>query len=139
MIFFKIHSLSELNKVASEILELLNNQKIIAFYGSMGSGKTTVIKEICKLLGCTVNITSPTFALVNEYPLHTNQTIFHFDFYRLQKSDELINIGFDEYIYSGHYCFIEWPEIAESYLPDNTFKIKITECEDNSREFSILK
>ena len=100
--------------------------KCFAFYAPMGAGKTTFIKAICEELGCDDVITSPTFAIVNEYEVANFQLIYHFDLYRIKKTEELYDIGADDYFYSGNLCFIEWPEMAESALPDETIKITIT-------------
>jgi tRNA threonylcarbamoyladenosine biosynthesis protein TsaE len=107
--------------------------KCFAFYAPMGAGKTTFIKAICEELGCEDVITSPTFAIVNEYELHGSQSIYHFDLYRIKKAEELYDIGAEDYFYSGSPCFIEWPEMAESALPDETVRITITPQPDGSR------
>ena len=112
--------------------------KCFAFYAPMGAGKTTFIKAICEELGCEDVITSPTFAIVNEYSLTSHllsltSIIYHFDLYRIKKTEELYDIGADDYFYSGNLCFIEWPEMAESALPDETIKITITPQPDGSR------
>ena len=111
--------------------------KCFAFYAPMGAGKTTFIKAICEELGCDDVITSPTFAIVNEYEVANFQLIYHFDLYRIKKTEELYDIGADDYFYSGNLCFIEWPEMAESALPDETIKITITPQPDGSRIVSI--
>ena len=118
--------------------------KCFAFYAPMGAGKTTFIKAICEELGCDDVITSPTFAIVNEYEvanfqfsIFNFQLIYHFDLYRIKKTEELYDIGADDYFYSGNLCFIEWPEMAESALPDETIKITITPQPDGSRIVSI--
>jgi tRNA threonylcarbamoyladenosine biosynthesis protein TsaE len=105
---------------------------VFAFYGSMGAGKTTFIKAICEELGVEDVITSPTFAIVNEYSLSTN-TIYHFDFYRIKKLEEVYDMGFEDYFYSGALCFIEWPELIEEVLPDDAVKVTITEQPDGTR------
>ena len=118
--------------------------KCFAFYAPMGAGKTTFIKAICEELGCEDVITSPTFAIVNEYEvpnsqlsIFNSQLIYHFDLYRIKKTEELYDIGADDYFYSGNLCFIEWPEMAESALPDETIKITITPQPDGSRIVSV--
>ena len=122
---FEISSLELLPQAAQWVLENLSGNKVVAFYGDMGVGKTTLIKSMCDLLGCKSNVSSPTFAIINEYPLTEKSSIFHFDLYRIQKFNELLDIGAEEYFYSGNYCFIEWPEIAEPVLPDNCVKINV--------------
>ena len=108
--------------------------RVFAFYGKMGAGKTTFIKAVCEQLGVEDVITSPTFAIVNEYTSETSgDTIYHFDFYRIKKLDEVYDMGYEEYFYSGSLCFIEWPELIESLLPEDATKVTIKENEDGSR------
>jgi len=133
MISYEIESLAHLQQAADWVIKNFNGKKVIAFYGDMGTGKTTLIKEICYQLGCNSNVTSPTFAIVNEYPLKEESSVYHFDFYRLVKQQELIDIGFEEYLLSGNYCFIEWPEMGESLLPLETLKINIKVGEKQKR------
>lgn len=133
MISYKIKSIENLSEAANWVLQNIEDVKIIAFYAEMGAGKTTLIKEICKQLNCVSNVTSPTFAIVNEYKTHKNNSVFHFDFYRLTSIKEIIDIGFEEYINSGNYCFIEWPELAEPLLPIDCKKIKIILNEKQNR------
>jgi len=128
---FELHSLEMLTPAAQWILNNLEEKKVVAFYGEMGAGKTTLIKEICKLLGCKSNVTSPTFAIINEYPLTGNESVFHFDFYRLIKFQELIDIGFEEYLYSGNICLIEWPE-------KNILKIGINITDGTNRSVTVI-
>lgn len=135
---FEIGSLEQLPKAAEWIIKNIGNKKIIAFYGEMGTGKTTLIKEICLHLGCNSDVTSPTFAIINEYPLNEDSSIYHFDFYRLVKQQELSDIGFEEYIFSGNYCFIEWPEIGESLLPPEIVKIYVKVGEKQKRILTIF-
>ncbi|OFX50726.1 MAG: tRNA (adenosine(37)-N6)-threonylcarbamoyltransferase complex ATPase subunit type 1 TsaE [Bacteroidetes bacterium GWA2_30_7] len=132
-----ISHLKEINSVAKAFLELFPNDKVFAFFGTMGSGKTTFIKAICKELGVIGNSNSPTFALVNEYPTKSNQIIYHFDFYRINNISEVYDLGYEEYFYSGNYCFIEWPEKIEELLPENFVKVNITVNDDNSRTLTI--
>jgi tRNA threonylcarbamoyladenosine biosynthesis protein TsaE len=105
---------------------------VFAFYGKMGAGKTTFIKAICEELGVKDVITSPTFAIVNEYTTD-NSSIYHFDFYRIKKLEEVYDMGFEDYFYSGSLCLIEWPELIEEVLPDDAVKVNITENADGSR------
>jgi len=114
---------------------------VFAFYGHMGAGKTTFIKAICEELGVEDVITSPTFAIVNEYSpdsslLSPDSSIFHFDFYRIKKLEEVYDMGFEDYFYSGSLCLIEWPELIEEVLPDDAVKVTITEQPDGSRTVS---
>jgi len=118
-------SLEVLDEVAKDIVASLGERKIILFYGEMGSGKTTFIKEICKQLGVTGSMSSPTYALVNEYDASGNKKIYHFDLYRVKNLEECLDIGMEEYLYSGNYCLIEWPDIAASLYPENTVKVFI--------------
>ncbi len=123
-------SLNQLSGVSKEIISLAGNQRIIAFYGKMGAGKTTLIKEICKTLGVEDVVCSPTFAIVNEYNSDEDK-IFHFDFYRLKNIQEAFDIGYEDYFYSGNYCLIEWPEKITELLPQTYVKIQIEEDETN--------
>jgi len=118
-------SLEDLPEVAKEIVVFSGNAKIWLFEGEMGVGKTTLIKEICKILGVTANVTSPTYSLVNEYQGENGKDIYHFDFYRIKKEEEAMDIGCDEYFYSGNLCLIEWPEKIPNLIPDKYFLIKI--------------
>jgi tRNA threonylcarbamoyladenosine biosynthesis protein TsaE len=128
--------LEDLKTIASELLSNFPKNKIFAFFGKMGSGKTTFIKEICKQLGVSDVVTSPTFALINEYTLPEEHKIFHFDFYRIESIEEAYDFGYEEYFYSGEYCFIEWPELIETLLPKKYIKIIINEVDNGNRIFS---
>jgi len=119
-----------LREVAQQLLSLLGDEKIVAFYGEMGSGKTTIIKAMCECLGCVDAVNSPTFAIINEYFTKNGTTAYHFDFYRLKNLREALDIGVEEYLYSGHFCFLEWPEIIETLLPENHVKVRIEKGED---------
>ena len=133
---FTIHKVEELQSVAKELLFYIQKNPVLAFYGKMGVGKTTLIKALCKAMFVESTVTSPTFALVNEYTTNSNETIYHFDFYRINKIEELFDFGYEEYFYSGNYCFVEWPELAENMLPDDTLKITLAEGEKGSRIIS---
>jgi tRNA threonylcarbamoyladenosine biosynthesis protein TsaE len=133
---FSVKNISELQGVAKELLPYLHANPVLTFNGKMGAGKTTLIKAICKELGVTNVVTSPTFALVNEYSTSSNETIFHFDFYRINKVEEIFDFGYEEYFYSGHYCFVEWPELADAILPDDALQINITESSKGVRNIS---
>ena len=107
--------------------------KVFAFYGKMGAGKTTFIKAICEELGVNDVITSPTFAIVNEYTADNDTPIYHFDFYRIKKLEEVYDMGYEDYFYSGNLCLLEWPELIEDILPEDVTKVTITEQEDGTR------
>ena len=129
----KVNSIKELQSVANELITGFSDKRVFAFYGKMGAGKTTFIQCICRALGSVDNVTSPTFALINEYNTPEMDSIFHFDFYRIKKLEEAFDLGYEDYIYSGSYCLIEWPEMIESLLPDNLVEVKIEVQEDESR------
>jgi len=124
-----ISKLSNIKKTAQQLLSLLGDKKIIAFYGEMGSGKTTLIKAVCECLNCVDTVNSPTFSIINEYFTTDGKTVYHFDFYRLKNIREALDIGVDEYLYSGNYCFIEWSELIESLLPENCMEVHIEKGE----------
>jgi tRNA threonylcarbamoyladenosine biosynthesis protein TsaE len=130
------YSLSELNDVAKEIIHN-SNHKILLFYGSMGVGKTTLIKEICKELGIDGVTSSPTFSLVNEYATNSGQTIYHFDFYRIEDEEEAYDIGIEDYFYSDAWCLIEWPENIQNLLPLNAVQIHLTQLSDGQRNIQL--
>lgn len=122
---FTINDISELKQVAKKIIDNIGNKKIIAFYGEMGAGKTTLIKAICEELGVVDNISSPTFSIVNEYKTSKGEKIFHFDFYRIKTETEAFDMGYEDYFYSNAYCFIEWPEKILDILPAEALRISI--------------
>lgn len=129
-------SLDQLEAVAQQILEQ-NPNKVILFHGEMGVGKTTLIKFLAKTLGVNDVTSSPTFSLVNEYQTTDNQTVYHFDFYRLNKETEALDMGADEYLYSGNWCFIEWAEKIPSLIPEAHSTISITLLADGKRSLSL--
>lgn len=133
----KVNSLQEYAAAAREFVKAMGNNRIFAFYGSMGSGKTTFIKSVCEEMGVEEAINSPTFAIVNEYESRDGETIFHFDFYRIKSIAEVYNMGYEEYLYCNAYCFIEWPELIEELLPEETVRVEIRENADGSREIKI--
>jgi tRNA threonylcarbamoyladenosine biosynthesis protein TsaE len=123
----------QLHSAARELLKHTGKNKILAFYGAMGSGKTTIIKAVCEILGATDIVTSPTFTLVNEYKTSTGESLFHFDFYRIKKTEEVFDFGIEEYFASDYYCFMEWPELVEDILPSGTVRIRIEVTDDEQR------
>jgi tRNA threonylcarbamoyladenosine biosynthesis protein TsaE len=134
----KINSLDEMGKAAQEFVAAMGDRTVFAFYGKMGAGKTTFIKAVCEELGVEDVINSPTFAIVNEYVDGKGEPVYHFDFYRIKKEQEVLDIGYEDYVYSGHVCFMEWPELIENLLPDDAVKVTIEEETDGSRKVSIL-
>ena len=137
MFSINVKSLADLNSTAKKMLETFSNQRVFALHGKMGAGKTTFVQELCKVLGSEDYVTSPTFALVNEYSDRNLSPIFHFDFYRIKKIEEAFDMGFEEYIYSDNYCFIEWPEKIESLLPGNYLKIIIDIVSKEKRKITM--
>jgi tRNA threonylcarbamoyladenosine biosynthesis protein TsaE len=132
----KNYSLRDLPKVATEIIATAEN-KILLFYGEMGVGKTTLIKEICKQLGNTEVASSPTFSLVNEYVTKTNKTIYHFDFYRIEEEEEAYDIGIEDYFEANNWCFIEWPQNVKNLLPLNSVEIHLSILENHQRNIQL--
>ena len=138
----KIDSLETIREAARQFVSQIGDHRVFAFYGTMGAGKTTFIKAVCEELGVSDVITSPTFAIVNEYTISNHkvqssklkvQSIYHFDFYRIKKLEEVYDMGFEDYFYSGALCFIEWPELIEEVLPEDAVKVTIKEQPDGSR------
>lgn len=128
-----IKSLDEIQQAADDFVAAMGDNTVFALYGPMGVGKTTFTKAVCERLGVKDNITSPTFAIVNEYRSTTDELIYHFDFYRIKKLEEVYDMGYEDYFYSGALCFIEWPELIEEVLPEDAVKVQITEKEDGTR------
>ena len=133
MYSFEIKSPEQIESAAKTFLSVVQGFKAFAFYGPMGSGKTTLIKAICKELGATDVVTSPTFALVNEYRTNQGELLYHLDLYRINALSELYDLGYEEYFFGNHFIFIEWPEKAEALLPDHTIKVTLEETGFNSR------
>lgn len=130
----RINSLADINEAAKTFVENMGDGKVFAFYGKMGAGKTTFVKAVCECLGVEDVITSPTFAIVNEYTsATTGYAIYHFDFYRIKKLEEVYDMGYEDYFYSGSLCFLEWPELIEDLLPEDATKVTIEETEDGAR------
>lgn len=136
----KIYDLDDLPKAAKWLIDAIKNANtnIIALYGAMGSGKTTLVAEICRLKRVLQTPASPTFAIVNTYSTQYGETINHFDLYRIETVEEAYDFGYDEYFYSGDLCLIEWPELIEELLPDDTLRIKITAIDEDARLFEII-
>ncbi|RGS40291.1 tRNA (adenosine(37)-N6)-threonylcarbamoyltransferase complex ATPase subunit type 1 TsaE [Bacteroides cellulosilyticus] len=134
----KIQSLEHINEAAREFIAAMGDNTVFALYGKMGAGKTTFIKALCQELGVEDVVTSPTFAVINEYRSDiAGELIYHFDFYRIKKLEEVYDMGYEDYFYSGALCFIEWPELVEELLPGNTIKVTIEELEDGSRKLTM--
>jgi len=134
---FICQSQDDLGQFALELLGTYGKKKVFAFYGEMGAGKTTLIKEICySVFRVREIVSSPTFAIINEYSSHEGEPVYHFDFYRIKNQTEALDIGFDDYIYSGYYCFIEWPEIVEGLLPSGYVSILLEVQGDGVRKLS---
>ena len=152
MISIVSQDIGHIREAAREFIEHIGDHRVFAFYGKMGAGKTTFVKAICEELGVEDVITSPTFAIINEYQvigdrcwgMDNSQTvntqhpspitqIFHFDFYRIKKLEEVYDMGYEDYFYSGALCFIEWPELIEELLPDDAIRVSIEENADGTR------
>ena len=133
----KINSIEDIHQAAQQFIASMEDNTVFAFYGKMGAGKTTFIKAVCEESGVTDVINSPTFAIVNEYRSDdTGELIYHFDFYRIKKLEEVYDMGYEDYFYSGALCFIEWPELIEEVLPEDAVKVYIEELEDGTRQIS---
>ncbi len=138
----KINSLDSIREAARQFIDDIGQHRVFAFYGSMGAGKTTFVKAICEELGVDDVITSPTFAIINEYALDSDllpdvSSVYHFDFYRIKKLEEVYDMGYEDYFYSGALCFIEWPELIEELLPEDAVKVSIKENPDGSRTVEV--
>ena len=129
-----IKSLDTIQEAAKEFINGMGEGKVFAFYGKMGAGKTTFIKALCETLGVKDVITSPTFSLINEYTDGKGNSISHFDFYRIKKLEEVYDMGYEDYFYSGNLCLLEWPELIEEILPENVIKVTIEEQADGTRK-----
>ena len=133
----QIGSLAELPDAAEEIIRSLGGRTIVAFRGEMGAGKTTLIREIAARLGSDDVVTSPTFAIINQYAAAEGRTLYHFDFYRIDRLEEAYDFGYEEYFYSGDLCLVEWPEKIEPLLPENTMNVRITALSEQERRIEI--
>lgn len=136
MIEIQIPSLDKIADAAREFVEQIGDKRVFAFYGGMGAGKTTFIKAVCEQLGVKDAVTSPTFAIVNEYASDFGP-VYHFDFYRIKNLGEVMDLGFEDYAYSGNFCLMEWPELIEDLLPDNTVNVHIAETDNGMRTVTI--
>ena len=137
-----IKDIAQIREAAQQFVEQIGDRSVFAFYGKLGAGKTTFIKAVCEELGVDDVITSPTFAIVNEYSLTSHLSpltskIYHFDFYRIKKLEEVYDMGFEDYFYSGDLCFIEWPELIEEVLPEDAVRVTIEALTDGSRKITI--
>lgn len=130
------YTINQIQETAKAVVAAMQNGQLFAFYGQMGAGKTTLIKAICQELGVIEEVNSPTFAIVNEYE-GNNGTIYHFDFYRINRPEEALDFGLFDYFDSGNICLMEWPECVETLLPDDTIKIKITVIDENTRKINL--
>ncbi len=128
-----IKSIEHIAEAAHEFIAQMGDRKIFAFYGAMGAGKTTFVKALCEAMGVTDTVNSPTFAIVNEYDTPSGFPIYHFDFYRIKRLAEVYDMGYEDYFYGRGLCFIEWPELIEELLPEETVKVTIEELENGTR------
>jgi tRNA threonylcarbamoyladenosine biosynthesis protein TsaE len=128
-----IDTLAALPQAAQRLLPVLEQHRVIAFYGDMGAGKTTLIKAICGAMGIADTVNSPTFALVNEYRKPSGEPVYHFDFYRINKPEEAFDMGYEEYFFSGHPCLVEWPELIAPLLPSDALHLRINVNDDGTR------
>ncbi|AMR30991.1 tRNA threonylcarbamoyladenosine biosynthesis protein TsaE [Mucilaginibacter sp. PAMC 26640] len=132
----QITSLDDLGKAAHEIISFAGSSSIFLFYGDMGAGKTTLIKSLCAAVGVNDEVTSPTFSIVNEYE-SAGDPVYHFDFYRLKDTNEALDMGYEEYFYSGNYCFIEWPEKIAGLIPDQYTSVRIAVLGNSKRQLTV--
>ena len=129
-----IHSLQDMPQAAQAFIAAMGDSRLFAFYGKMGAGKTTFIKALCEALAVDDTVTSPTFAIVNEYWSESlGEAVYHFDFYRIKSPQEAMDLGFEDYAYSGRLCLMEWPELVEDLLPEGTVRVTIEEADDGTR------
>lgn len=133
----EIDNIADIDFVAAKLLKEFEGQRIFAFFGEMGAGKTTFIQALCRELAVIEVVNSPTFTIINEYHTKNGNSIYHFDFFRIKKIEEVYDFGFEDYFYSGNYCFIEWPELITDILPDNAMLVKITIDQGGTRILEI--
>jgi tRNA threonylcarbamoyladenosine biosynthesis protein TsaE len=139
-IVFQNCSLSELPSIARKILDSFREELVFALYGNLGAGKTTLIKAFCEVLGVTDEVTSPSFTLVNEYHCANDELVYHFDFYRIKRLEEVMDIGYEEYLYSGWYCFLEWADKMEELLPESYVEVSVEKNEmDDLRKILVKR
>jgi tRNA threonylcarbamoyladenosine biosynthesis protein TsaE len=134
----EISGLDQIPDAASRLLDFADDQRIFLFYGEMGAGKTTFIKALCNKLGVTDTVSSPTFSIVNEYA-GLKSAVFHFDFYRIKNQTEALDLGYEDYLYSGNYCLIEWPEKIQNLIPEKFVEVKLLETSSTERLIKIQK
>ena len=134
---FLVKSERDISQIIASLLNSFGEKRVVLFYGEMGAGKTTLIKAICKYVGVDEPTTSHTFSIVNEYHSEDRKVMYHFDFYRIDNEEEVMDLGYEDYFYSGNYCFIEWPEKVPNLLPENCVKVSIKVNEDNYRLISV--
>lgn len=139
MFSITVTSLNALDEAAAKLINHFPDHRVFAFYGKMGVGKTTFIRAICKNLGTTDYVTSPSFAIINEYKTDAGVPIYHFDFYRIKDIEEAFDLGYEDYFYSGNYCLIEWPEKIETLLPENIVIVKLEADINEHRKITVLK
>lgn len=132
-------SIDDLPSVSKELIKHFDSNRVVAFHGAMGAGKTTLIKHLCAELGIVDVVSSPTFSIVNEYVTNTGDKLYHFDFYRIENLEEVLDLGYEDYLYSGNFCFIEWPEKIGDLLPSDVLNIKVTVDDNNNRHISIVQ
>ncbi|MBR4387852.1 MAG: tRNA (adenosine(37)-N6)-threonylcarbamoyltransferase complex ATPase subunit type 1 TsaE [Prevotella sp.] len=132
-----IPTIADLHDAARTFITEMGDSSVFAFYGKMGAGKTTFIKALCEELGVDEVVTSPTFAIVNEYRTDSGELVYHFDFYRIKRIEEVYDMGYEDYFFSGALCFIEWPELVEELLPDDAVRVRIEENADGSRTITM--
>ena len=133
----RIQNIEDLAAAAQKFVDEMGENRVFAFYGKMGAGKTTFIKAVCEALGVEDVVTSPTFAIVNEYADAQGNPVYHFDFYRIKNLKEAYDIGCEEYFYSGYPCFIEWPELVEELLPEDTIEVRIEVLDNEARRIIV--
>ncbi len=134
---FSVHNLADLKPLAKALIGLTSGNTVFALYGNLGSGKTTLVQEICRQLGVTESMTSPTYSIVNEHS-YNNKPLYHIDLYRLKSEEEAIQVGLEEYLFSGNLCFVEWPDHFENLLPEQHIKIFIRKLENDSRTIEVV-
>lgn len=139
MMEFHVNGVEELGQVADCLISLRGESDIIAFYGPMGAGKTTLIKNLCRKMGVTDEVNSPTFAIVNEYVTPDDESVYHFDFYRIKKLEEVYDIGYDNYFYSGNLCLLEWPEMIDPLMPERFVRVDIALGETDESRVIMVK